>query len=237
MDFFDGTVLDVGHRMRKSTQLPARIAAVLAIVLVSLAAGAAIGGQLHRSLHSSMLPWILGRGLGLAAFVSLSALTISGLWIRHPARVHVRVPSPATWVRIHPMLAAVTIALTVGHLTALAMDRFAFVGWRGALIPGASHWKPTAVGLGTAALYGFILVGVSAGLAGRLGARWWLPIHRLSGLVFIAATLHGITAGSDTSSLRLVYAVTATFCAGLWASGLVLRWTRRSRRREGSPAW
>ena len=223
--------------MTTTTRLPTRVAGVAAILLVSIAAGAALGGQIHFTLRSTMLPWILGRGLGLAAFLSLTALTLSGLWIRHPARMRLRAPSPATWVRIHPMLAAVTIALTVGHLTALAMDRYAFVGWQGALIPGASHWRAMAVGLGTSALYGFVLVGVSAGLAGRLGARWWLPIHRLSGLVFIAATIHGITAGSDTSSLRIIYVATAALCAGFWASGVALRRSHRSRRREGSAAW
>ena len=214
-----------------------RGAAAVITLALSLGAGMALSGPVERTVTSPMLPWILGRGLGLAAFVTLSALTTTGLWIRHPSRLSVRFPSPGVWVRVHPMLAAATIALTVGHLTALVMDRYAHVGWKGALIPGASHWRPGAVGIGTVALYGFLLVGVTAGLAGRIGARWWLPIHRLSGLVFIAAVIHGITAGSDTAALRTVYVVTGTVAAGVWASGVVLRRTRRARRREGSAAW
>jgi hypothetical protein len=213
------------------------VAAALVIVGVSLAAGMVLSGPVARTIASPMLPWVLGRGLGLAAFLTMSALTITGLWIRHPSRMSVHVPSPGVWIRVHPMLAAATIALTVGHLTALAMDRYAHVGWRGALVPGASLWRPDAVGLGTVALYGFLLVGVTAGLAGRIGARWWLPIHRLSGLVFVATVIHGITAGSDTAVLRVVYVITGTVATGLWASGMVLRRTRKARHGEGSPAW
>jgi len=186
-----------------------------------LVAGIVVGGSLIAghflalaaapALHSKMLPWILGRGLGLASFLCLTALTAVGIWLRHPWKGFVRVPSPAATLRAHAALAAATVTLVAGHLTALALDHYAGVGWLGAFVPWKAVYRPTPVALGVLALWAMLIVGFSAALAGRIGSRQWLPIHKLAWLVFVAAWLHGVTAGSDTSSLRVVYGI----CGGV----------------------
>jgi len=155
-----------------------------------------------------MLPWILGRGLGIAAYLSLTALTALGLWLRHPFAHRCQWPAPATRIRLHAVLAAATIVLVLGHVVSLVLDSFAGVGILGAVVPGASGFRPIAVALGTVSLYLAVIVGASAALAGRLIGRFWRPLHLVASIVFGLAWTHGLLAGSDTPRLRLMYAVT-----------------------------
>jgi len=185
---------------------PAKVAAVTAAV--GGLAGFAASSWAGAAPVGRMLPWVLGRGLGIAAYLSLTALTLMGLWLRHPWAQRWRKPSPATRIRVHAVLAAATIVLVIGHVVALVLDSFAGVGVAGALIPGRSGFRPFAVALGTVSVYLGLLVGGSAALAGRLAGRAWRPIHRIAGLVFGLIWLHGLLAGSDTPRLRVMYAVT-----------------------------
>jgi len=167
-----------------------------------------------------MLPWILGRGLGIAAYLSLTALTALGLWLRHPWAQRWPRPTPLVRLRIHAVLAAATVALIAGHVVALVLDTFAGVGWAGAFVPGLSGYRPFAVALGTLSLYATLLVGGTAALAGRLTGRAWQPIHRIALAVFGLAWAHGLLAGSDSPRLRFMYVVSGAIV-------LVLAATRR----------
>ena len=164
-------------------------------------------------MTTTMLPWILGRGLGIAAYLSLTALTALGLWLRHPAAQRWHWPAPASRLKVHAVLAAATLALIIGHVIVLVIDPFAGVGVLGAVAPGASGFRPFAVALGTISVYLALLVGTTAALAGRLTGRAWRPIHRIAGVVFGLAWAHGLLAGSDTPKLRLMYAVTGAMVA------------------------
>lgn len=166
-------------------------------------------------MSSSMIPWVLGRGLGLAALASLLALTITGLWMRHPARLRWSFPKPQTMIWLHAMLAAATGVLLVGHIGAIALDHYAGVGWTGAFIPGQSSYRPLAVSLGVIGMYVGLLVAGAVLLAGRLAGRRWLPIHRLASGAFVLVWLHAVLAGSDSSRLRWVYVGSAVVVGGL----------------------
>jgi hypothetical protein len=201
---------------------PGRLVAVALLLGVALLAGHFLAELSAPALHSRMLPWILSRGLGLAALLSLAALTGLGLWLHHPWRASISGVRPISWLRAHSALAATTVMLVVAHLTAIALDRYAHVGWLGALVPWRSAYRPSPVALGTLALWMIILVGASAGLAGVIGGGRWLAIHRMAWLSFAAAWLHGVTAGSDTARLRLIYlatgiAVTSVAATRAWA--------------------
>lgn len=171
-------------------------------------AGFAVSSWVGAAQVGRMLPWVLGRGLGIAAYLSLAALTALGLWLRHPMAQRWHWPDPETRIRAHAVLAAATVVLVLGHVVALVLDSFAGVGMLGAIVPGASGFRPLAVALGTVSLYLALLVGASAALAGRLIGRVWQPIHRAALVVFGLAWAHGLLAGSDSSRLRLMYAGT-----------------------------
>ena len=186
-------------RFRAVTALSALAGAVVGVVVATLAAPA---------LQDRMMPWILGRGLGLAAYLDIVALALVGTWFRHPWRWRRPVLHPAVLLRLHVALAVAAVILVAGHVVVFALDRYAGVGWVGTLIPGRATYRPLAVGLGTLGLYVGAAVGISAGAAGRFAGSHWLAIHRLALGGVALAWLHSVLAGSDTAALRPMYAIT-----------------------------
>lgn len=201
----------------RPTSPPAAPLAVMAAA-VMLVAGYATTLAFGPLRVGRMLPWVLGRGLGIAAYLSLVALTAAGLWLRHPWRLRWRRPAPQAQLRAHAALAGLTLALLAGHIVALVVDTYAGVGWKGAVVPAASHYRPFAVALGTVSLYLGLLVGVSAALAGRIVRRAWLPVHRLASTVFTLTWLHAVLAGSDANQLVPVYLGTGALVIALAVS-------------------
>ena len=187
----------------------ARTVLVLGLVLgTSVALGLLLGGQSRSLVHNKMLPWILRRSFGLGSYLALSAMVVLGLWLRHPWRSRFRRPSAPSILWAHVTLAAGTITLLAGHLTALALDKYAGVGWTGVFVPWGAQYRPTPTALGTLALYALLLVAGTAALAGSIARRVWFPVHTVSVLVFCLTLAHGILAGSDAYALRWVYVVT-----------------------------
>jgi hypothetical protein len=183
-------------------------AGTVAVTVAAAVSGYAISTLFGAPFTLHMLPWIAGRGLGLASYVALVVLTATGLWLRHPLRHRVQRPSGAVLLWTHAASAAATLVLVIGHMVALALDSYAGVGWNGTFVPGQSTYRPLAVGLGTIGLYVGILTGGSVLLAGRLIGRHWLPVHRLAIAAFVLVWAHGVLAGSDTVQLRALYLAT-----------------------------
>lgn len=173
--------------------------AVTAALLVTL---------VEPALHDRMMPWILGRGLGLAAYLDIVALALVGTWFRHPWRWRRPVLHPAVLLRLHVALAVAACILVAGHVIVFALDSFAGVGWLGVIAPGKATYRPFAVGLGSVSLYLGAAIGITAALAGRFVGRHWLAVHRLALLAVALAWLHSVLAGSDTGVLRPMYVVT-----------------------------
>ena len=215
----DGAGVPLGR-----TRETLRTLVVLGLVLAgSLVMGSLVGSHGRTLVHNKMLPWILGRSLGLAAYLALTAMVVAGIWLRHPWRSRFRRPTATSILWIHVTLAAGTITLLAGHLTALALDRYAGVGWTGVFVPWGAQFRPTGVALGTFALYALLLVAATATLAGSIGRRIWFPIHTVSVLVFCLTLAHGAIAGSDNYSLRWVYVASGALVLVLqgtrWISG------------------
>jgi hypothetical protein len=189
-----------------------------------VALGAALGyvgvSAVIARVSAQMLPWVLGRAFGVAAYLGLAVMTGIGLWLRHPWRIRrARWSGPAVH-RAHALLAAITLLFVFGHVVALAVDRYAGVGWNGAFIPGQSGYRPLGVALGTIGLYVALAVGLSARLAGWIGGRAFVIVHRLGIAGFAVVWFHGVLAGSDSRTLLPGYLLTG---AGI----VVLAVTRR----------
>jgi hypothetical protein len=189
------------------------LGSILAVLGASLSAGWVLALHSEGVTHDRMLPWIMARCLGLAAYVTLSALVALGIWFRHPRRVAWRAPRPESILRAHAALAAATLVLLAGHILATVLDRYAGVGWAGAFTPWHSAYRPTGVALGTIALYGMILVAGTTALAGSLARRIWLPIHSMSTILFGLCLAHGLLTGSDSHTLWWMYAGTGILVA------------------------
>ncbi len=180
----------------------------VAVVGVAVLVGSLAARLVGPSLHGRYFLWVTGRALGLASYVSLTALVLLGVWLRHPWRFRYPLGHAETRLRVHAALAVATLVLVLGHLSSLAADKYAGVGWRGALIPGASHYRTIPVALGVIAWFALIVFSALAGLAGRRGTKHWLLVHQCASLTFVMVWLHATLAGTDSMRLRLFYSVT-----------------------------
>lgn len=142
-------------------------------------------------------PWILARATGHAAFAALALATLAGLLIS--TRAGDRWIPRAALVELHGWLSPLALALTGGHALALLADRYLRYDLIDVVVPLASGYRPTAVGLGIAAAYLALVVHASFGLRRRLGARRWRRLHYLSFAAFAAAALHAALAGTDAA--------------------------------------
>lgn len=186
----------------------ARIGGALA-VLAGAAAITMAGLALRDVLAgTSKVPWVLARASGLTSYVLLVALVTMGLVLAHPWARRLRRPTAATRLRLHVALATFTLAFTAAHVVVLATDPWAQVGWRGALLPMASEYRPVPVALGVLAAWAGLIVGVTARLAGSLAARLWWPVHKVASGVLVLVWAHSVLAGSDTRVLRWFYVAT-----------------------------
>ncbi len=152
--------------------------------------------------------WILGRSAGVTSYLLLVALVLLGLALSHPWRTRWPRPSTVTRVRLHAGLGVFTLCFTVLHVVVLAMDSYAGVGLRGALVPMQATYRPVPVTLGVLGAYAGILAGVTASMAGRVQARVWWPLHKVAAVVLVLVWAHGLLSGSDSAALRLMYAGT-----------------------------
>ena len=215
-------------------------------VVAALAAG--ITGSLAGIAYSlittaPMQPWLMARASGITAYLLLTLVTMMGLLLSHPRRARWARPSSVARIRLHVVLTVLALAFTVFHFVVLALDPYAKVGWAGALLPMAAVYRPIPVTLGVLSLWTGLVVGLTAGLAGRGLGRIWLPLHRLSAVAWILAWVHGLLAGSDTTPLLILYIATggSVVILALWRyvartpSDEVDTLTRRSRARTEGP--
>jgi predicted ferric reductase len=192
-----------------------------------LGTGLWVAGTFAATVRNPSFPWITARALGISAYLAIFALVSLGLWMRHPWRFRFWAGHPDSRIRMHATLGVTSVALLLGHIAFLASDRFAGVGWAGAFAPGLAHYRTTAVALGVVAFYLVLVIAATARFAGRRGARHWLGVHRLASAAFAFAWFHGVLAGTDTPSLRVLYVLTGTGVALLAGT----RWMSR----QGNP--
>jgi len=202
------------------TRADARQVGTVTVVATAIGVlgGYAVAAWFGAAPVGRMSPWVVGRGLGIAAYLALTLPTCMGLWLRHPWRLRRAGVRPAPMSRLHAVLAALTSVLIAGHVVALVLDSYAGVGIAGAAVPGQPGYRPFAVALGTMSVYLGRLVGGTAALAGRLFGRAWRPIHRVAFAVFGLSWLHGLLAGSDSPRLRMMYVASGVLVLSLGAT-------------------
>ncbi len=169
-----------------------------------------------------MTLWFLARAAGFVALLSASltvALGAMGSSTRRDRRIVAQL--------VHRSAAAVTLALLGLHAVLLVADHFVDVSMVGALVPFTAGYRALALGLGSLALYAFLVVSATGALRGRLAAsaraaRAWRVVHLSAYAAWALAMAHGILAGTDT--LRgwalAIYGVSAFVVASALAARL-----------------
>ena len=174
---------------------------------------------------AEMRPWIAARAVGVMAYLLLALEVATGLVLSHPRNT-------AAWHKTkqvfpwHEMLTVFTFGFLAVHGVLLAVDRYADVGWLGALVPGLSAFRTPAIALGTVATYAMLFTAVTAKWTRVLPSGWWIKVHRVAALTFLLAWLHAVLSGTDGGALMPLYLLTGLPIL----AGIVHRsWTARAR--------
>jgi predicted ferric reductase len=202
--------------MRRRIALGIAIGGVLLLVLDAVAVRMRLATGVIPQIAGTS-PWITARAAGVTAFLALTFDVIFGLFVSTGAAD--RLIPRARSIDVHPWLSMVALTLTGVHALALLADRFVRFDLLDVLVPFVSSYRGFAVALGVLAAYGAILVHASFSWRRRIGPKTWRKVHYLSFLVFAAALLHGLLAGSDSGTLGMqaLYVSSATMVGVLGA--------------------
>lgn len=166
---------------------------------------------------SEQLWWYVARSSGIVSWCLLAASVGLGITmsLRAAARRRGIRPSPtssrlrANWLLdLHRFLGGVATIFVGVHVGAIVADSYVHFGPTDVLVPLASSWHPVAVAAGIVAMYLLLAVELTSLARNRLtrnpSTRWvWRFVHGASFPLFVLATLHGISAGTDASALWL----------------------------------
>ena len=158
--------------------------------------------------------WYVARASGLVAWTLLTVTVVWGILLS--TKVLGRRPTPAWLLDLHRFVGGATVVFVGVHLAAIFLDSFVHFDLVALFVPFASAWNPAAVAWGIAALYLLAAVEITSLLRRYLPNRLWRRVHYASFPLFALATLHGVTAGTDTRTTFAVMVVSgAVLCVGL----------------------
>ena len=176
------------------------------------------------------LPWYVARSSGLVAWGLLAAAVVWGLLMTSRA-LRGRVKS--SWLLdLHRWLGGLALTFTAVHVVTIMLDTYVHFGLVSVLVPFAAHWHPVAVAWGVVSMYLLAAVELTSLLRRRIANRLWRRVHMLSFPLFVSATAHGLTAGTDA---RTPMALIATGLIGA-AIAVLIALRQSARREKGRPA-
>jgi len=170
---------------------------------------------------SAQTLWYVARAGGLIAWGLLAASVLWGLALS--TRALGKRPRPAWLLDLHRYLGGLGVIFVAVHVTAIMLDSYVPFGPVATFVPFASSWHPVAVAWGIVALYLLLAVELTSLARAHLPRRLWRQVHYLSFAVFVLATVHGISAGTDRNTAAML--LTFVVVTGLLAVLAALRFT------------
>jgi hypothetical protein len=174
--------------------------------------------------------WFAARASGLTAYVLATASVLFGL--ASASRVGNPKPGLGVVTDVHRALSLLTLVAIGGHVLFLGLDSYARFGPLDLLVPFASWYRPTWTGLGVLAGYLSVAVFTSFYIRSWIGYRAWRAFHYAAFGVFGLGTIHGVLAGTDSSTF-----LASTIYAGAVASVGLMGAYRLVRGAGHRPAW
>jgi predicted ferric reductase len=148
----------------------------------------------------SSIPWYVARSAGLMSWALLTASVLWGLTMTTKFLGHGRRPRPAWLLDLHRYLGGLAVVFVIVHIGGVLMDTFVPFQWLNVVVPFSAHWRPVAIAWGVVGLYLLAAVEITSLLRSRLPRRVWRATHFASFPLFLVATIHGLTAGTDTGT-------------------------------------
>lgn len=161
--------------------------------------------------------WYLSRAAGFTAYLLLFASVALG--IATSTRLGRRIMAQNATFDIHRFLSLLALAFTAFHVYILLGDGYFNYNIIQLTAPFLSPYRTWQVAAGTLSLYALVLIVLSFYVRRWIGYRSWRALHFVTFALYAGATLHGITAGSDTTQAwaRGLYLVTGAVVLGLIA--------------------
>ena len=169
--------------------------------------------------------WFATRSTGIVTWVLATATVLWGLGVT--SKPFGKKPAPNWTLDLHRFLGALTLLFLAGHLGALVAD--SYTNWTIAdlAVPYATTWKPGPVAWGIVAAWLLLAVEVSSLVQRHLPRVWWRRIHLTSYLVFVASTVHFLSAGTDRHNVALRVAAGAAVGVVAFLTAFRIRQGRR----------
>lgn len=166
--------------------------------------------------------WFATRGTGVVALLLLSASVVLGTLSSARWRGG-RVPRFLVG-GLHRNLTLLAVAFIVVHVVTTVLDRFAPIGFKDAIVPFLSPYRPIWLGLGAVAFDLVLALVITSLVRVRLGLRTWRLVHWLAYASFPVALLHAVGTGSDARFTWL--ALVGFGCAAAVVAAVLLRIVR-----------
>ncbi len=173
--------------------------------------------------------WYVARSAGIMAW---ALVTLSVLWgLALSTRALGPKAAPAWLLDIHRFLGGLSVTFTAVHLLALVGDNYVHFGWRELFVPMASEWQAGPVAWGIVAFYLLIAVEATSLVMKRLPRRLWKWVHTSSFGIYVLATIHGFTAGTDVANGIYLWGCVLSVQAVAFLTVARILIARRSKRR------
>ena len=163
--------------------------------------------------------WYATRGAGAVSLVLLTGVVVLGILTsrRWSARAWPRFLTAS----LHRNLALLSLVFLGLHIVTAVVDPYTSLGWKAALVPFSSSYRPFWLGLGVVAL-DLLLALVITSLARHLiGLRAWRFVHWLAYACWPVAAVHGLGTGGDSTQAWMLALDVA--CTGAVVTAVAVR--------------
>jgi DMSO/TMAO reductase YedYZ heme-binding membrane subunit len=169
------------------------------------------------TMTQSTLLWDTARAAGIVSWALLAASALWGLALS--TRALRGRPRQAWLLDLHRFLGAAALVFVAVHVVTIMLDTYVHFGLVEVLVPFAARWRTDPVAWGIVAMYLLAAVEITSLLRARLPKRVWDTSHYLAFPLFVLASVHALTAGTDRSApaLRLAVLCASTAVAALTA--------------------
>jgi predicted ferric reductase len=150
------------------------------------------------TMEQDRLAWYAIRSLGILSWAALTGSVIYGLLLS--TGILDAIAHRTVSFALHQELSAIGLGLALVHAALLTLDSTVPFSIGELLVPFAAPYRPVWVGLGQLGLYLTVVIVASFSVRRRIGQRTWRRLHYLTFLIALAATAHGVMAGSDSGA-------------------------------------
>jgi hypothetical protein len=139
--------------------------------------------------------WYASRSAGVISLVLLTAVMVLGL--ATTARLELGSRWRFVVHGLHRNLSLLTVLFLGIHIVAAILDPYAGLGWRDALIPFTSSYRPCYLGLGVVAVEVLAALVLTGLLRRWIGRALFRLVHWAAYACWPIALVHGLGTGSD----------------------------------------